>query len=157
HLDPAATARLAGMSFQGGMGYGADRLYGACRTRGYVSAAKAAGTFAPAPLARAEIAIVPADATWACLGKCDPRGIFQAIREAVEAAAEEHGLAEGMDPLEMLETASGFDLDKDLFGRLGDTWGAYASESSGGGGLLSAVAFVKVADEKGLDETLRDL
>jgi hypothetical protein len=148
---------LTGMEdvvLQGGFGHGADRSYGALRTIGWVGSARTSGTLPSGRIPRAALERIPADATAATVSCSDLGGIAHLMRKAVTTEGAEAGLPPGTDPVEILREMTGFDLDRDLLDHLGETWGAYLSDSTGGGGLYSAVLFVQVTDEKGLRDAL---
>jgi hypothetical protein len=155
----ASDAAMAGMMWmkdttvQGGMGYGADRLYGASRTQNYVTAAKASNLFPSRPLTEREIAMIPSDATWAAIWCMNPQGIMTVMRQAIAAQVKEKSGAD-IDPFAMVEAFTGFDIEEDLFDTLGETAGAYTSDTTGGGGWTSLVAFSAVKDEKKMRETI---
>ncbi len=157
--EEASDAAMAGMMWmqnttvQGGMGYGADRLYGASRTQNYVTAAKASNLFPSRPLTEREIAMIPSDATWAAIWRMNPRGIVTVMRQAIAAQIKQQSDAE-IDPFAMLQAFTGFDIEADLFDTLGETAGAYTSDTTGGGGWTSLVAFSAVKDEKKMRETI---
>lgn len=155
----ASDAALAGMMWmkdttvQGGIGYGADRLYGASRTQNYVTAAKASDLLPSGPLTEREIAMIPSDATWAAIWRMNPQGIMTVMRQAIAAQVKEESGAD-MDPFALLEAFTGFDIEADLFDTFGETAGAYTSDTTGGGGWTSLVAFSAVKDEKKMRQTL---
>ena len=50
------------------------------------------------------------------------------------------------DPVMLLQQNTGFHLYRDFIDPMGAVCGLYASDTTGGGGLLSMVAFVELAD-----------
>ena len=97
------------------------------------------------------LAPVPADATWASVQRMDMEAVFNAIDALVsEYAAEQMG---GSNIADMVQGMVGIDLRSGLFGALGDTYGLYASESTGGGGMTSTVMFFSLRDAEALLQT----
>lgn len=138
---------------QGGMGYGSDRLYGATRTQGYVTAARDNQLLASGPLDEKDLKRIPSDATWAAVWRMNPKGVMAVMRQAITAQVQQQGGAD-VDPFEMIENVSGLDVEEDLFDTFGETAGMYTSVATGGGGWTSVVAFSAVANEKKLRETM---
>lgn len=131
----------------------ADGAVAATVTRipGYAATMRANGLATKELLTAADLALVPRDATWASVGKVS----FVGILDLVVALAGEALAAQGMegDPLESLAAMTGFHLRDDLFGALGETVGLYASDTTGGGGLMSTVLFIAVRDPERAFET----
>lgn len=153
-VDLASMMWIKGTTAQGGMGFGPDRLYGSNRTQKFVSSARQNGLMPSGPLSARDIALVPSDATWAALGRVNPDGFVELIRKGIQAQMKAHEGAGDIDPFEMLENFTGFDVQVDLFDNLGQTVGAYTSDTTGGGGWTSLVVFAAVTNEKKLRETL---
>ncbi|MEM9382619.1 MAG: hypothetical protein AAGB93_21885 [Planctomycetota bacterium] len=110
-----------------------------------------AGLLPAEGLAAAHLAPVPADATWMSVERFDMAAAFRALNGLVSELMQQAG--GGGDAAEMLASITGFDLEDGLFGALGDTYGVYASHSTGGGGLTSTVLFVSLRDAEALLET----
>jgi hypothetical protein len=153
-VNPMMMMGMEGVVAQGGAGHGTDRSYGATRSIGYVPAARASGMLADGPLSESHIMLIPADATWAMVARANPAGVLSAVRAALAQQSAAMGLPEGTDALDMLAQMTDFDVEADLVDHLGQTFGAYTSFGTGGGGLLSGVAFFEVEDEKHMRETL---
>ncbi len=155
--DVASLLSLVGLDrtvMQGGLAHGSDRTYGALRTLGWVPSARANGSLPGGSLPRAVFDRIPADATAAWVGRADMGWIPRMLRRIVQLDAAEIDLPEGTDPIEILATLTGFDLERDLLDALGESYGVYLADSTGGGGLYSAVAFLEVEDEELLSEAL---
>ena len=96
------------------------------------------------PLTKAELAAIPADATWASIGKADLSWIDGLIEEV---AAVQPEVEEGLG---MFTQQTGVDLRADVLRTLGGTMGLYISDSTGGGSLGSAVALIGFKDRERL-------
>ena len=98
------------------------------------------------PLATSLIDAMPAEATWAFASSISPRSILDALREA---AGEEDE-----NPFAELEEMLGVELGRDLLAHLGAGWATYASDATGGGGMMSIVALWEVSDRAQLAVSL---
>ncbi len=96
------------------------------------------------PLADSDLRAIPADATAALLGRHDWSKTWEWLVSLIEVSPE------GAEMLAMFTERTGVDLGRDVVGALGTVTGAYTSESSGGGGMLSAVGLVSVKDRSRL-------
>jgi general secretion pathway protein G len=128
------------------VGHGPDRTHVVTRYRNWKKITARQGSLAAEPLTSAELARVPADATMVWLARFDPLCFV----ELLDLVADMPGEA----PREEIEAALGLDLEADVFGALGQTFGLYMSDTTGGGGLASLVAFAAVEDEARLEATL---
>jgi len=149
---PEAAEGLASMgldqlTIQGGMGQGEDRAFGSMRTLGWVPMARENGSLPNGSIERRALEVVPQDATVAMVGRTSFDSMLDGIRQA---AAMQPAMEGGEDPVAMVGDMLGIDLERDLFDNLGETYGVYLSDSTGGGGIFSAVAFIEVANEAGL-------
>lgn len=91
------------------------------------------------PLPDAAYAMIPADATLAGIFRADLKPMIGTLSAALEENPE---AANGLD---QFISATGVDPFADLLGCLGDTFGVYMSESTGGQ-LASCIAFVSLSD-----------
>jgi len=128
-----------------------ERSYTVARIPGYAETMRANGFVTDGSLEVNEFALVPRDATWASLGKVNFSGMFEFVVDIATDAMAQQGM-EG-DPVEMLFGMSGFHLRDDLVSLVGDTCGMYASDTTGGGGLMSTVMFVALRDAERALET----
>lgn len=92
------------------------------------------------PLTDAELRIIPADATWASMS----RGGLSTLRHALDQVLTQ--APEASRGLEQFRQMTGVDLKADVIDALGDTFGYYASDSTGGGSLASVVAMLNFKD-----------
>jgi prepilin-type processing-associated H-X9-DG protein len=106
--------------------------------------------------------MVPADATFAEIGRYRISGLGEMLRQFLPAMGELE-----MDELEELEELpdlfalfaehTGVDLERELLAHFGDSYGCYLSDTTGGGGLLSAVLFMEVNEPDALRGSLQRL
>ena len=97
-----------------------------------------AGQRGAARITRADLRVVPADATWAWMGSVHPASVLELAR-ALDEAEVSQALAE-------LEKATGVRVERDLLANLGPLVGGYASQSTGGNALTSLVLLARSAD-----------
>jgi hypothetical protein len=153
--DVRRQLKLMGLTFDHPMvitvavGHGDDRSFIASRVTNWAATQRALGALADAPLSAEDLRVVPADATLAWLSRSDLSYVVQML--------ETLGAEIGQDPLGMIRGFLGIDLESDLIGPLGTTFGMYFSDSTGGGGLASAVLFASVENGERLAETLEHL
>jgi general secretion pathway protein G len=138
-----------GLAYALALGHGPDRTHFAARCRNWVGMSRRTGSLAGVPLPADALRLVPGDATLAVLAQGEPRGLLWAV-QAMEQEAEVGLLA-------ALADGFGIDLAADVLEPLGTTSGFYLADTTGGGGLASAVAFVTVDDEVRLARTLEVL
>ncbi len=136
---------------QGAIGHSANRCHTALRNIGWVPMARANGTLATGPIERAALGLIPADATVAVIARSDLGSIASMFESAAEMGQDALG---GLDPLAIVREMTGIDIERDLLDHLGETYGVYASDATGGGGLYSWVGFVSVRDEAALRDAL---
>ncbi|MHC4768195.1 MAG: hypothetical protein ACYTEI_05735, partial [Planctomycetota bacterium] len=134
----------------------ADRAHGAWRYTNYAQLAERWHALVREPVTRRDLAMVPADATFAEIGRYKISGLGDMLRQFVPAMEELE--LEGMeDPFALFREHTGLDLERDLLAHFGDSYGFYMSDTTGGGGLMSSVMFMEVTKGDALDESLRRL
>ncbi len=131
-------------------GVGADRSLGVSRTTGYGTMLNETSGMPEHMVNAAGLRAIPADAVWAALGVTNFEGTLDLIVEKMLLAAGPNDPFNGQDPLDAINGFIGLHLREDLVAHLGAQWGMYFSESTGGGGMASLVAFVELADAEGL-------
>ena len=98
--------------------------------------------FPEGTLSMADLAVVPADAEFAWVGRGDFAFVADAIEDMAESGVEvEEGLA-------AFEEFTGVDPLADVVDSLGGTMAMYTSDTTGGGSLLSAVALISFKDRQ---------
>ena len=142
---------LYDMSFQIAQGHDAERSYSVLRMPGYAATMREQGIMPLRGLTERDIALVPADAIWCSLGTTNVGGTLDLMLGFAEQAMAEAGM--GGDPLEMVAGMTGIHPRTDLVDHLGSTFGIYASDTTGGGGMMSIVAFLEIKNEEALAET----
>jgi len=138
------------------VGHGADLTHVMLRLDNYLANPNFSGMFVREPLTKAMLDMVPSDATYAQLGRTRLSALgdmFDAMIASIPE--EERGGVE--DPFAMIEEQIGIHPKRDLLDHLGDTFGAYMSDTTGGGGLLSTVVFISVSNEDALEQTFAKL
>lgn len=141
---------LADMEFRIASGSDADRSYTTVRMPNMAGAMRDGGMLASRGLNAGDLALVPQDAVWASVSTVNFQGTLDFILELVAEPLAAEGIE---DPIEMLHGMTGFHLQADLVEHLGETWGFYTSDTTGGGGLLSAVMFMELSNSDGLLDT----
>ncbi|MCP3915624.1 MAG: hypothetical protein GY711_08725 [bacterium] len=131
-------------------GSNADNTFTMLTMPGYGKVMRETGVAPERTLTAADLALVPRDATWASVGAFNLRGTIESILTGLGPMLEGQGIG---DPVEMLQGMTGFHLYEDIVDNFGSTWGLYASDTTGGGGLLSIVAFVELSDAQRLRQT----
>lgn len=119
--------------------------------------------FAGAPLTKADLAGIPADADFAIAGNVSPTAVMKEIRR-IAALWDEKKTAKASSRIETMLNAAmdefydtlGISFETDLLASLGDTW-VLSSAQSQGGLLTGTVLSVEVVDEKKLAATLTKL
>jgi len=137
-------------------GNDSERGHMVVRMPGYAKTMREMGTGAAGPMNADLLKFIPQDATWAFVGAFNPRGTIDLVLEMIE---EDFAKATGGgDPLVMLSNMmGGVHLVNDIIDHLGTTGGMYASDTTGGGGFLSTVAFMELSGSDELydsEETL---
>jgi len=92
------------------------------------------------PVNAADLAMVPADATMMSIAKGDLSGVSALIDNLAQRGVPVN------DFLGEFKNHTGVDLRADIIDSIGGTWGAYMSDSTGGGSLGSGVIFASLKD-----------
>lgn len=103
------------------------------------------------PLTAAQLRIIPADAKFGSIASYSLTSTINQITSLEES------LPPDANVFEILRARVGVDIVADLLNHLGTTGGHYVSDSTGGGGLLSFVAFNAIKDRTKLAATLDKL
>ena len=139
------------VSFVWASGNGADRRYVAARYANYAPVLESLGSLSREPISRRDLSLIPSDATLVSIGRSDPTMIVKMMENASR-------MSEGAtDPFAMIAGLIGVNLRTEFLETLGKTTGFYMSDTSGGGGMASAVAFCAVDDEAQLARTIDKL
>jgi hypothetical protein len=143
-MERAGLFGAEGMRYSYQFGYLPDRSLGYSVTEGIRRRAAAMG-IESTPLAADDLRSVPADAYWAGLRRIDLGPVVELLRGMSESQPE---AGQG---LRRFTEATGVDLLTDVLGSLGGTVGWYMSDTTGGLGLMSAVALVQFKDRARFD------
>lgn len=95
---------------------------------------------------------IPADAVFVMAGTTNMSSILDIAMATVQEQVLSDTPFKG-DPLVTLAMFTGLHLRRDLFDHLGQSWGVWISNTGGGGGFLSGVAVVELANEETIAET----
>ena len=142
---------LYDLSFQVAAGKDDSRSYSVLRIPSYVGSMREQGLLPARTINEADLKRIPADAVFASVTTTNLGGTLDALLTVIEQGMAEAGM--GGDPLEMLAGMTGIHLRTDLVDYIGSTFGLYTSDTTGGGGIMSAVYFFEVLDEEGLTDT----
>ena len=137
------------------VGHGKDRSHAFMRYARYKQILEKMNGLAEHGLIADDLKIVPVDATYAQLTKADLKGMWQWLRGMLNQAAQQAGGMQGgaqqpEDMVEQLAAQTGIHIERDLIDHLGQSYGVYMSEVTGGGGMLSIVGFIEVSNADGL-------
>lgn len=150
----ADTFGLNGLSIEAAVGSDGDRSHSYVRLPGYASVMRDRDMLPAHGVRHEDLARIPADATWATLSTWNPSSVLDLV---LAMAAEDLARAGVEDPIESLAAMTGFHLKRDLLDNLGSVIGCYASDTTGGGGILSMVAFCELSNAEGMLQTIERL
>lgn len=144
------------LDFEARMAYGTDeaRSYNVVQMPRYAASMRKSGLLPTRTLTASDAAMIPQDAVWAMVNTMNVQGSLDYMLDMLTPMMEEEGMG---DPIEMIAGLTGFHIEDDFVVNLGDTFGIYASDTTGGGGLLSTVAFLELRDPEGMLETVERL
>jgi general secretion pathway protein G len=130
------------------VGHGTTRAHIVSRHTGWAEPGRKLGLLAEGPIPPETFALVPEDSVLVSITRKEPAAFLTYLEQFGDPAHE---------ILNQLEDRLHLDLHDDLLEPLGQTFGFYLSDSTGGGDLSSAVAFAAVDDEARLAETIEGL
>jgi len=144
------------LRFEFAAGADGERSHSVMRMPGYAAAMRESGMLPAKPMSLDALRFIPEDAVWAYAGAMNAQGGMELMLEMVEDDfAQATG---GGDPLEMVAgMLGGVHLMDDFVAHLGSSYGFYASDTTGGGGLLSSVMFLELASPDEFYETTETL
>ena len=126
------------------------RMHSSMRMTNWLQLAKKTNQHVEETLSAKDYRMIPADATMASLQARNLSSSMDQLRQYTSQVED----ADIDDVVQMVEEFLGVNLEDDFFSTLGSTFGFYTSESTGGGGLLSAVGFLSIKDSSKLSETM---
>lgn len=107
-------------------------------------------------LSSIDLAMIPADATYAQVSHSKLSEVPRLVAEMLRPYAEEENV--NIPPYEEIlaefEAQVGINPETQFFAHLGTRMGMYMSDTTGGGGLASAIAFMELTNADGMAETL---
>lgn len=110
-------------------------------------------------LTEIDLAMIPGDATYAQVSHANLSAIPHLIMEVLRPIAE--GQGNNIPPYEEImaeaQAQLGFNPETDFFAHFGTRAGFYMADSTGGGGLTSAIFFFEVKNTDGMQQTLEHL
>jgi len=142
---------LDGLTMVGGYGTSSDRAYTTTRVLGYVPTAVELGLMPSGPLRASMVRAIPEDAVVAFVGTARLSGYPALIQRFIGEAVG------GGDLIEQVYAETGIHLEHDLFDHLGEGYGLYLSDATGGGGWSSAILFLEVGNTGELGNTLDEM
>lgn len=108
------------------------------------------------PLTAADLAVVPADATFAQVQRSSIVHGWNSLKEQFTSAPGEMK-QQFEETLRQFTEITGLEVESDLIAAMGDTTVVYLSETTGGGSLFSGVAMQKLADPSKMNASLDKL
>lgn len=138
------------------IGHGKDRTFGWGKYTNYRKMLEAGGALPDSLLKLDDLKRVPGDATYAQVSKMNLNGIMNMIKSVASQAMQQQGMGgddAAQDPFKFIEDATGINPQRDIVDNLGQTFGSYMSETTGGGGLASVVFFAEVKNSEALEAT----
>lgn len=132
---------LDALNFEFAAGTDAERGYAVMRMPGWAAVAQETGLLSSEALSPEIVAAIPEDATWAMASSFNLSAVVETYAEMFETLG-----GGDADIFGMIEAETGLDVQKDLIAPFGGQAAIYASDSTGGGGMLSTVAVVEIGD-----------
>ena len=153
-VNPLAQVGLDRMAIHVASGADGERSYTVTRMPGHGSWADGAGMLPRRNLTLADVNIIPKSAMFGLVSTTNFQGTLDYLLEMLEPELAAQGVG---DPVAMMAALTGFHLEEDLIDHLGDAVGLYTSDATGGGGLLSLVAFMELSNPEGMLTTIESL
>ncbi|MFT7671153.1 MAG: hypothetical protein ACI8X5_003869 [Planctomycetota bacterium] len=120
-------------------GVDSERSHFVLNMPGWAKEATAYGLISETDLNPELVGTIPADATWAMASTINVSGLFEVYDGLLQETA-------GMDLTALIQENTKLDIQKDLIAPFGNGIAMYASDTTGGGGLLSTVGVVELND-----------
>ena len=153
-VNPLAQVGLDQMAIHVASGADGERSYTVTRMPGHGSWAGGAGMLPRRNLTLADVNVIPQSAMFGMVSTTNFQGTLDYLLEMLEPELAAQGVG---DPVAMMAALTGFHLEEDLIDHLGDAVGLYTSDATGGGGLLSLVAFMELSNPEGMLTTIESL
>lgn len=149
-FDILEKAGLTDLELNVASGSDRARSYSVTTVPRFAGHMRSAGMLPARALGPRDLQLVPKDAVLASVGTMNFGGTFDFVLSIAEPFLADMGID---DPVQMVADMTGFHIKADLIDHLGSTYGIYTSDTTGGGGLLSAVMFIELANSDGLLDT----
>jgi hypothetical protein len=153
-VNPLAQVGLDRMAIRMASGADGERSYTVTRIPGHAKWADGAGMLPRRNLTLADVNVIPQSAMFGMVSTTNFQGTLDYFLEMLEPELAAEGVG---DPVGMVAALTGFHLEEDLIDHLGDAVGVYTSDATGGGGLLSLVAFMELSNPEGMLSTIERL
>jgi hypothetical protein len=141
-------------SMQVALGADANRCWMAAREVGMAKELRASGALPDKGLTLDMLARIPADSTFASIGRMNMAGLWTMAQQQLAATLEAAGQPQS-DLNSMVLEMTGIDLVADVLPHIGPTVGMYLSDTTGGGSFLSAAGFLEVRDRSAIDTVVQ--
>ncbi len=116
---------------------------------GWGKTARELGLLAEKNLDEEFLRCIPADATWASCFSFDLRGVLEYYQGLMDMATDGE-----MDLIAVIEEAVDINVEEELLAPFGSRGAIYASDTTGGGGAMSMVLVLELADRDAFVKTL---
>lgn len=143
-VELLARLGLEELEYEWAMGSDEERSHLVFNMPGWAQAAAEAGLISEAELEPRIVATIPEDATWAWAFAMDLGAVAETYRSMGSVLSGDPD----MDLFALVEESTGLDVERDLIAPFGGLGAVYASDTTGGGGLLSTVAVIELADRE---------
>ena len=130
---------LEDLQYEWAMGSDDTRGHLVLNLPGWAGTAADLGLLSDEVLDPSTVAMIPEDATWATAMTFNLEGVYGLYRGLLEDLA-------GIDLDQMILQEAGLDFQAEIIEPLGNSVAIYASDSTGGGGLLSTVVVIELED-----------
>jgi hypothetical protein len=142
-VNPLAQVGLDQMAINMASGSDSERSYTVTRMPGHASWADGSGMLPRRNLNLADVNVIPQSAMFGMVTTVNFQGTLDYLLEMLDPELAKEGIS---DPLGMMAALTGFHLEEDMIDHLGDAVGLYTSDATGGGGMLSLVAFMELSN-----------
>ena len=152
--NPLAQMGMDRLAISVANGSDSERSYTVTRMSGYGEWVAATGMLPRRNLTLADVNLIPQSAMFGMVSTTNFQGTLDYLLDMLEPELAAEGIG---DPVGMVAALTGFHLEEDLIDHLGDAVGLYTSDATGGGGLLSLVAFIELSNPEGMLSTIERL
>ncbi len=129
------------LNFEFAAGTDDERGYAVMRMPGWAAVGQESGLLSSEALSPEIVTAIPEDATWAMASSMDLGAMVETYADMLQTLG-----GDDEDLLALIESETGLNIQQDLIAPFGGQMALYASDSTGGGGMLSTVAVVEIGD-----------